>query len=488
LPLWLIPVQAAAALTIAAIALGGQTLRGWLLAALTWLIALPLLVSMEAGLVAMMLFEPLRGILRRLQYIFIEYSSQDPIHVLTPIVTIVALIAVLRVHRLRILHATPLAGWVSILAVIYLLEVLNPLQGGVLVGMSGAMFMFIPLLWFYFGQFVKADFITKVVRLMVVVGLVTSLYGVYQLIFGYPAFEQYWINNTEFYSSIALGHVERALATFCSAEEWGRYTELGAIAAFGFAGGQSKLGKRMLWLLAGIILTGFVALTGQRAAMFGLVFGLLVLLMLGALTLRKAIFRVTALLLPMMLVFVLAQAPSVDEMWSVDESEKVTAVLSHTQRGMLKPAGEESFQERVTNWTFLLTEVIPFRPLGAGLGAGSLAEWRFSADADELPPIDSSILQHGITCGIAGMLLFVWIISRATWLSVKLARGGVPDDQTSPTRRIIAAMMCAVVLNSVFGLTFTLYSIAPLAWMFVGWLSAETLKARRQEEREVVTI
>ena len=58
-----------------------------------------------------------------------------------------------------------------------------------------------------------SDFITKVLKLMVALGLVTSLYGVYQLVIGYPEFELYWIRNTEFYTSM-LWPVERALATY----------------------------------------------------------------------------------------------------------------------------------------------------------------------------------------------------------------------------------------------------------------------------------
>jgi len=48
--------------------------------------------------------------------------------------------------------------------------------------------------------------------------------------------------------------------------------------------------------------------------------------------------------------------------------------------------------------------------------------------------------------------------------------------------------MCALVLNAVFGLTFTLYSVAPLAWLFMGWISAKTLRARREGERETMVI
>jgi hypothetical protein len=486
--LWSLPVQALSAVTVMAIAAGGQTLRGWLLAALTWVLAMPLLVSLEAGLVAMMLFEPFRGLIRRGQYLFIEYSSQDPIHVLTPIVTIFALLSLLRTHRLAILNASPLALSVSALALLYFAEVFNPLQGGLLVGLSGAMFSLIPLLWFYFGQYVQTDFIRTVLRLMIALGLVTSLYGIYQLVFGYPSFEQYWISNTEFYTSISLGHVERALATFCSAEEWGRYTEFGAIAAFGFALAPKRPAVRFGWLMAGLALCTFVAFTGQRAAIFGLAFGVVALLMLTARTLTRGLARAALLLLPFVLLSVLIKPPAAEEMWSNDESDKVSTVLTHTQRGMLKPAEEASFQERMTNWAFLLTEVIPYRPLGAGVGAGSLAELRFSSDAEDLPPIDSSILLHGITCGIPGMLLFVWILSRSTWFAWRGGRNQAQDDDRLNTKRIIAAMMIALVVNSVFGLTFTLYSIAPLVWLFMGWTSAETLKLRREAEREVITI
>ena len=70
--------------------------------------ALPLFAGLEAGLVAMMLFEPVRGIARRAQYPFVDYAAQDPIHLLTPIVTLVAFILLLRSRRVEILIATPL--------------------------------------------------------------------------------------------------------------------------------------------------------------------------------------------------------------------------------------------------------------------------------------------------------------------------------------------------------------------------------------------
>ncbi len=478
--LWFLPLQAVAAFTVLAIASGGQMLRTWLLGALLWLMGLPLLVSLEAGLLAMIVFEPFRGLLRRAQYLFVEYGSEDPIHLLTPIVTIFALAALLRSKRLAIFRGLPLAGSVSILALIYVLEIFNPIQGGLLVGLAGALFMLSPLVWFYFGQAVDDRFVARALQIMVVLGLLTSLYGLYQLLVGYPAFEQYWIDNTEFYESIGVGHVKRALATFSSAEEWGRYAQLGAIVAFGFVAGAKSLRARVGWLLCGAALLGSVLLTGERTAVFGLIIGVVTLFLLGARTLPAAFIRAGVLLLPIVLVVVFVAPPSDDDMWSKREDETVSTLLSHTQRGTLKPADEESFQVRLENWKFLATDVLPYRPLGMGLGAGSLGRARFSNDGD-LPPVDSFILIVAITCGVPAALLFVSILGRATWLSWKMARADNTDAQLATLKRIAAALMPALILNSIFGLTFTLYSVAPLAWLLIGWIGAQSLRAKQAQ-------
>ena len=448
---------------------------------------LPLLVSLESTLVAMMLFEPLRGLLRRAQYLIVDYAGEDPIHLLTPLVTLMALAMLLRSQRLNMFRATPLAGSVSVLGLIFVLEIFNPLQGGLLIGLSGALFLLVPMVWFYFGQSVSEKFIHTALRLVVLAGIVASLYGVYQMMFGYPAFEQYWIDNTDFYSSIAVGHVRRAVATFSSAEEWGRYTEIGAIVAFGLAAGANKFSARIGWLICGPASLSAVLLSGQRTAVFGLMVGIATLVLLGATTWPRAIMRLGLLLLPVVLIGVFVSAPTDEEIWSKGDNETVSTLLSHTQRGTLKPAEEESLQIRLETWTHLVTEVIPYRPLGAGLGAGSLSELRFSA-ASDAPPIDNFFLVLAVACGIPGVLLFLWILSRATWLSLRTARRAATSTRNANINRIVAALLPALILNSMFGLTFSIYSVAPVAWLLIGWISAESKRIPLEDEREILTI
>jgi len=434
-----------------------------------------LLLSLEAGLLAMLLFEPVRGFVRRAQYLFLPYTQTDPIHVLTPLVTLLAFAMLLHRQRLQILRATPLAGFVSLLGMIYFLQIFNPLQGGLSVGLSGALFVLVPVAWFYFGQSIKPELVSSMLRLIVIIGLVTSLYGVYHLAYGFPSFEQYWLDHTDAYESISVGHIKRALATYSSAEEWGRYIEIGAIVALGLSAGAVGYLRKSAWLLCGVALTLMLLFTGQRTAIFGLVVGVIALFSLGAQTWRGRLGRILLLALPALLIFALTKAPTNDDMLSHDEDERFQTVLSHSARGTLNPTKEGSLQERFKIWTYFATDVIPRSPLGLGLGATSLGARRFDSGTD-LPPVDSYLISSVITCGLPAALLFMLIVVRAMAMSWSSCQRSVIGSMDRRTWRTVGAIMPALVLNSLFGNTFTLYSVAPIGWLLVGWISANRLK------------
>ncbi len=478
--IWLASVQAVCAFTVLAIISGGQILRSWILAALLFLMALPLLFGLEAGLTAMILFEPFRGLIRRAEYLIVDYSQFDPIHVLTPIVALLALGMMLQRYRLNIVRATPLASSVSILAGILVVQIFNPLQGGLLIGLSGAMMVLVPVAWFYFGQAVSDQFIHRAFQLIVVLGIVASLYGVYQLIYGYPQFEQYWLENVEFYASIGVGHVKRPLATFTSAEEWGRYIGMGTLVAFGFGAAAQRLLKRAGWFTCGAMLATVLLFTGQRTAIFGLLLGMGCLILLGARNLRGVALRLTILLIPLLLVVVFAKPPAEDDMWSREETDKVGTLLSHTQRGTLQPTGEESLYVRFEVWQDLVTNVIPYRPLGSGTGAGSLGALKFS-DSTEDMAIDNFVLVLAVAGGIPAALLFLWILGRATMFAFRQSRRSSPDSSQAVIARIAASLMPVFVLNNIFGLTFSLYAVAPIGWLLIGWISASEARAREAQ-------
>lgn len=478
LPRWraFVPVAAVSALTSLAVVSGGQIFRGLLLGGTLWLLSLPLLYSLEAGLLALLLFEPLRGFLRRAQFLFVEYTTTDPIHLITPLVTLLTLAILLWLRRTSLFRQTPLSWPVTILAGIFLLQVFNPWQGALIVGMSGAMFILIPMAWFYFGQTVKTNFMTTAMRLIVVMGLLCSLHGLYQLFIGYPEFEHYWIKHTDHYESIAVGHVTRALATFNSAEEWGRYVQYSSLIAFGFVLGTKHAARRLLWLLASAALGGVLAITGQRTAIFGLLVGLGTLLLIGAESWRAGIKRAALMMLAGAIVVIIAKPPSSQDMWDKSSDAKVETMLSHTMRGTLQPAKEESLQERFQIWHRLAFTVIPAYPLGTGLGAGTVAAARYADPEKTLYPIDSFIVMLIVGCSLPTAILFLWILARAFLTAVRIFKRALPTTSEATVRRIAAAIVPMLVLNSFFGLTFSIYSAAPIAWLVIGWIGAEAAR------------
>ena len=469
--LWLIISQAVATITGWAIVSGGQIFRGFAVGIVTLGMLVPLAASLEAGLTAMILFEPFRGLLRRLQYLIVPYSQSEPIHLITPVITFFAFLLVLQRKKLTLFYATPLATAVTILSFICFLQIFNPLQGGLFIGFTGAMYYLVPMAWFYFGQEAQPGFFPKVLRLIVFLGIVCSLYGIYQMVFGYPDFEQYWIDNTDLYQSIAVYNVKRALATFSNAEEWGRFVQIGSLIASGLGISKTEGSKRVLWFSCAFTLCGMLALTGQRTSIFGLFLGLAILFLTGAKTIGSALARVFLLCAPFVLIVVLSGAISEDGASDLDDSEGVNTMLTHTTKGTINPASEGSLYVRFETWNYLITEVIPSNPIGAGLGASSVSASRNSPDDR---PIDNHFLTMAVSAGVPATLLLIWILFRAFGICFRKWRESTTDSVEFSNWRIAMALTASFILNNFFGTSFAIYSVAPIGWLLLGWISANT--------------
>jgi hypothetical protein len=466
---WFFITQTIATVTGWAIVSGEQIFRAFGLGAVTLGMLLPLAASLEAGLMAMIVFEPFRGFLRRAQYLIVPYSQSEPIHLITPVITFFAFLIVLQRKKTALFYRTPLALPVTILAFICFLHVFNPLQGSLFVGFTGAMYYLVPMAWFYFGQETKPEFFPKMMRLVVVLGIICSLWGVYQMVVGYPAFELYWIENTDHYESIAVYNVKRALATFSNAEEWGRYVLLGSLVAFGLGMSKTEGAKRPIWFACAVTLCGMLALTGQRSSIFGLFLGLIVLFMTGAKTLGSAVSRVLLLCIPFVLVLVLSGSVADDGAADLDEGDGINTMITHTKKGTVNPAGEGSLEVRFETWTDIVTNILPSNPVGAGLGASTLSA---SRETSKDRPVDNHFLSLAVSAGVPAALLLIWILFRAFGICIRLWRESEADSVEFSNWRIAMALLSSYILNNFFGTSFVIYSVAPLGWLLLGWISA----------------
>ena len=481
---WFIPTQLIAVFTAYSIAVGEQILRVFFFGVMGLSMLIPLMISLEAGLTAMMIFEPFRGLLRRAQYIFLPYSQNEPIHLLTPIITILAFFIVMYRHKLQILIMTPLAKSVSVLALICLAQVFNPVRGSLYAGFTGALYVLIPMAWFYFGQEAKEDLVPKLLRMIVILGLITSLHGVYQMIFGYPYFEQYWLENTE-YSSITVYNIQRALATFSSAEEWGRYIQIGSIIAVGLGLSKAEGNKRFFWFGCAAVLFVMLTFTGQRTSIFGLMLGLTILFLTGADNLRSAFGRMVLLSLPFILIFATSNPITKDEAYELEENQRVSTMLTHTTRGTLDPTGEGSLYARLRTWEKVITEEIPSNPLGTGLGGRKLVVGKKKDGGTSA--IDNHFLSLALTAGVPAMLLLIWILVRATFFCYRGWRYSETDSKEANLWRIMLALMSTFILNNFFGTSFSIYSIAPIGWLLIGWVSLKYFELQQKAEENLET-
>ena len=478
--LWLIPTQFMAVATAVGAVAGENLLRLSLLGGMLSTMLVPLLISLEAGLMAIMIFEPFRGFLRRAQYMLVSYSQTEPIHMLVPIATLCAFLIVLFRHKLETIRLTPLASWTTALAALCFVQVFNPLQGGLFIGFSGALFYLVPMAWFYFGQTVNEDFVPRLLRVIVILGIITSLHGVYQLVFGYPYFEKYWIDNTDQYSSIAVFKVQRALATFNNAEEWGRYIQIGCTIAIGLGMCREEGNKRILWFTAAGLLFIMIAFTGQRTSIFGLLLSAGILFLTGARSLPNAMARLMLMFAPVILLLALAKPVSEDAGYELDEGDRVGAMLTHTTKGTVNPTGEGSLEARFDTWTKVITRDLASNPVGSGLGSTTLSAAREN-EANAVP-IDNHFFSLALSAGVLAAILLLLILIRATVFCYRGWRSSEPGTSEENLWRIVMALMAAFILNNFFGTSFTMYSIAPIGWLLVGWTSVTYLKIKNGKQ------
>ncbi len=478
---WFVPTQVLGILTAWSIAAGEQMLRTLFLSTLTVAMLIPLLIGLEAGLTAVLIFEPFRGFLRRAQYIFLPYSTNEPIHLLSAIVTSCALILVMLRHRFEMFFQTPMAGYVSVLGVICCLQVFNPRQGGIQIGLTGLLFLGVPMAWFYFGQAADRTFVPRVLRLIVVLGLVSSAYGIYQMAAGYPWFELYWIENTDLYGSIAVYNVTRPLATFSSAEEWGRYLQIATIIAAGLGIYRGENQRRGIWFAAAAALAVMLIFTGQRTSIFGLLTGLGILFLTGARNLNAVVGRIALVVILLAFVVVFAKPVDRDSVFELEESDRFETMISHTAKGTIDPTSEGSLTVRLETWTKVITEDIPANPLGIGIGGRTAAANR---DAnDDRQAIDNYFLIFGLTAGVPAALLLVFIIARSLVFCVRGWSLTVPGSRESIYWRIMMALMATFILNNFFGTSFAIYSVAPIGWLLIGWVSKRYGELHQKPER-----
>jgi len=175
------------------------------------------LLQPRVAIVLTYMYLAVMGDVRR--YIVSESGTikNDPLLLVGPAVAAVLLASGLAKRRTML--RTQTSALVFALMIVMVLEMLNPLQGGLSVGLAGGLFFIVPLLWFWIGQaWSDSEFLKNVlVRVVVPLAVLASVLGLMQGTIGYLHYEAVWFRMT---TESASRPDMRPFSFFCS---WGEY-------------------------------------------------------------------------------------------------------------------------------------------------------------------------------------------------------------------------------------------------------------------------
>ncbi len=238
-------------------------------------IAIPLLLlavyDKESAVLWTLAYLILLGDIRRIVAEIAAPSTFDPLLLIAPAVTMVLVVPLLFGLRLR----EPLSKAVFGLLVVMGLEVLNPKQGSLSIGLSGAFFYIIPVMWFWIGRSLGSVALVETIIYKVVLplGICAGILGLCQNFIGFLPYQQAWIAEVgRTYTSLYVGSSVRAFGFSVSAAEYATLLEysIALVVAASFA-------LRRLWMAAVPILATALLLSGGRGLTIKLVVALCVL-------------------------------------------------------------------------------------------------------------------------------------------------------------------------------------------------------------------
>ncbi len=417
------------------------------------------LLSPRAGIIAVSVFLAALGDYRRYAGFFEGYPLSDSLLLVGPVVALFLFARALLEGRLS--ARSWLAKTVGALMLLMLLQVFNPVQGGLQIGAAGVLFYLVPLSWFWIGQAYGSlelmSFFSR--RVVVGIGILAAVWGLFQARFGLFGFEQRWVDAIGYGALYISDDVVRSIGFFNASAEYQRY--LAAAAAALLAMGLAERS----WLAACLPLV-LVALFLAAAR------GPVLAFTLAAIVLWSICSRTSALWLPRLLLGTAVGAGALVSvllyLHTFSFGARVSPLVQHQIEGLLDPANA-----RTSTAAGHLTMIVDglaegvISPAGHGLGSTTIAADKYGARKTNSEFDVSNIM---ISLGLLGGLLYGTAI-------VLIFRTAIRWWKST---RTVLALVTVGLLTATFGgwLIGGEYSMAALLWMHIGAMDALSAKPR----------
>jgi hypothetical protein len=365
------------------------------------------LIKPQVAILSACVFLAVMGDLRRLLIQDVS-ASLDPVLLIGPAVAVLLTSIAYFTGRLNLTSRT--SKLVRALLIVMFLQIFNPLQGGLAVGIAGTMFYLIPVLWFWIGQAWGSEALLGrlLCWIVVPVGAAASIMGIHQAFYGFYPFELDALHRLGFYQTKISGTELRPWGFFTSTSEYTAYLAIGIVIpiALLFAG-RFRMALLIVPLLA---FAAFVS--GVR----GPVVAVLMTMVLLWATLSQSIGAWSIRLVIAAAVFLSGLVWMLNEVQEMDLSPQVSSLVQHQTDGLLNIQDQK--KSTGTGHLEMVVEGIFHgiaNPLGTGLGSTTLAAGKFGASGGSTEmDISDAFESLGIVGGFIYIALVVSVLAGTT--------------------------------------------------------------------------
>jgi hypothetical protein len=416
------------------------------------------------AIVAVMVFLPFLGMLRRVLIPVAGWSSTDALLMIAPVLSI--LLAVRLFIRGRPFGGDLLSNLVMALLALTIVQTVNPMGGGgLLVGVTGFLFLGAPLLWFFIGrELIDRRLVAVLLPVLIIVTLIIAFYGLRQTSVGLLSWDAQWLEVSG-YAALRVGNTVRAFGTLASSSEYAAFLAAGLVLS-------------AIWVMHGRLLP-LIALPPLAIALFldssrGIVVvGFAAVLIVAGL--RTGSGRLTVAVIALGVGGVFAANHSLGSSLNTSAQRSGNSLIAHQVGGLTDPLNPDQSTLLLHLQIAGTGMVASFsHPLGLGTAATSLAAThRTLADAlntsgDASTEVDVS--NAFVSLGLAGGVIYLAIIV------VTFRRVGQLCLRTRD--RAALAVMGLLVISLGQWLNGGYYALSPLLWLLIGWANRAWLEQR----------
>ncbi len=399
----------------------------------------------------------LAGVRRFLIPVF-GIMHQDPLLLVMPTLTTLYFMELAFSRRLR---ADTTMGKARILLIlVMLLECVNPKQGGLKVGLTGLLFYLPPLFWSYIGRTLYSErLLRNMLRLLLFIAVLASLYGLHQLFYGYTPWEQQWLSSQADWAFMV--HDRSHQFSFMSSS-----TEYGTVLVLAILSSWILFLKGDRWALLPLPLYGIALFyISGRGPVVQALLGTIVVWAIQGRTYRSWAPRLAlaGCLFVGGLVFGLNHAQSL----AGNKTEQ--GIVNHQVGGLLHPTDAKKSTAKIHADAMIGGLQAAFTdPLGDGTGSTTLGVGQFKGTGGNS---EVDISNMGFSLGFLGLLAFLTLIGSTVYLAFR----------TWHDHRTLAALAAAVFGPALFlgWLNSDNYTTMLILWFTFGAMEASHLIGQR---------